>query len=137
MKGQIFSQMKGGSGGDSDANYELYARIAQNIYDRKVDASWVKQKAKFQIAGKYSFAVMTQQDYVFVDGNHNDVEILNKNDLSLIGTLKTDNNPVFSFLLQGLKLFVGCANNNLFVYEVDTLKRIKDIKSTNIIYCFH
>ena len=47
MKGQIFSQMKGGTGGDSDESYELYARIAQNIFDRKLDASWVNQKAKF------------------------------------------------------------------------------------------
>jgi hypothetical protein len=42
---------------------------------------------------------MTQSDYVFVDGNSNNVDILNKNDLSLIGSLKTDNNAVFSFLL--------------------------------------
>lgn len=37
---------------------------------------------------------------------------------------------------MGLKLLVGCAGNNLFVFEVDTCKRIKDVKSTNIIYCF-
>jgi hypothetical protein len=80
---------------------------------------------------------MTQQDYVFVDGNQNNVDVLNKNDLTSMGILKTDNNAIFSFLLQGLKLFVGCANNNLFVFEVDTLKRIKDIKSTSIVYCFH
>lgn len=80
---------------------------------------------------------MTQQDYVFVDGNQNNVDVLRKDDLSLIGQLKTDNNAVFSLLMQGLKVFVGCANNNLFVYEVDTLKRIKDIKSINIVYCFH
>jgi hypothetical protein len=107
------------------------------LVDKKIDGSWVNYGAKFQIVGKYSFAVMTQQDYVFVDGNNNNVDVLKKDDLSLFGKLKTDGNAVFSFIMQGLKLFVGCANNNLFVFEVDTLKRIKDIKSTSIIYCFH
>lgn len=63
--------------------------------------------------------------------------MLKKDDLSLIGSLKTDGYAVFSFLMQGLKLFVGCSNNYLFVFEVDSLKRIKDIRSTSIIYCFH
>ena len=76
-------------------------------------------KARYTVSGKLSFAVMASQDYVFMDGNDK-VEVLKKDDLSLIGTLKTDNNAVFSFLLQGLKLFVGCAGNNLFIFEVDT-----------------
>ena len=137
MKGSIFSQMKGPQGQDSDEAYELHSRIAQNIFDRKLDPAWVSQKGKYTISGKYSFAVLASQDYVFVDGNGNNVEMLKKDDLSLVGTLKTDGNAVFSFLLQGLKLFVGCANNNLFIFEIDTMKRIKDIKSTSIIYCFH
>lgn len=51
--------------------------------------------------------------------------------------MKTDGNAAFSFILHGMKLFAGCANNNLYVFEVDTLKRVKDIKSTSIVYCFH
>lgn len=56
-------------------------------------------QAKFKIQGKYSFAVMTQSDYVFVDGNQSNVDVLKKDDLSLIGTLMTDGNAVFSFVL--------------------------------------
>jgi len=63
--------------------------------------------------------------------------VLKKDDLTHLGQLKTDGNAIFSFIMQGLKLFVGCAGNNLFVFEVDTLKRVKEIKSTSIIYCFH
>jgi len=96
----------------------------------------VKHGPKFKIGSKYSFAVMAEQDYIFADGNGNNVDILKKDDLTHIGTLNTDGNAVFSFVLMGLKLLVGCAGNNLFVFEVDTCKRIKDIKSTNIIYCF-
>ena len=54
-----------------------------------------------------------------------------------MGSLKTDNNAVFSLVVHGLKLFAGCANNNLFVFEIDTLKRMKEIRSTGIVYCFH
>ena len=94
--------------------------------------------------GKYSFAVMSAQDYVFVDGNSNNVEVLNKNDLSLMATLSTDNNAVFSMIMIGQKLFAGCSNNNLFVFEIDPtklsshtpMKRSKDLKSTSFIYCF-
>lgn len=50
--------------------------------------------------------------------------MLKKDDFSLVGTLKTDGNPVFSMIVHGLKLFAGCAHNNLFVYEIDTQKRI-------------
>ena len=74
---------------------------------------------------------------MFIDGAQNNVDILKKDDLSLVGSLKTDNNAVFSIAAHGLKLFAGCDKNNLFVFEIDTLKRVKDIKSTSIIYCFH
>lgn len=89
------------------------------------------------IPAKYSFAILQHQDYVFVDGTGNNIDVLKKEDFSLIGTLKTDGHAVFSLVVHGLKLFAGCANNNLFVFEIDTLKRVKDIVSTNIVYCFH
>lgn len=58
---------------------------------------------------------------LFIDGVNNNIEVLKKDDLSLIGILKTDGNAVFSMVVHGLKLFAGCANNNLFVYEIDSL----------------
>jgi hypothetical protein len=122
---------------NNEMQYEAHLRVAQTIVDRKTDSSWATATAKFSVSNKYAFAVMTQQDYVFVDGNQNNVDVLKKEDLSLIGSLKTDGYAVFSFIMQGLKLFVGCSNNYLFVFEVDTLKRVKDIRSTSIIYCFH
>jgi hypothetical protein len=90
----------------------------------------------------------SQGDFLFVDGNHNNVEVLNKNDLTLLAVLKTDNNACFSFQLVGQKLFAGCSGNNLFVFEIDAAlkshtgppvqtKRIKDLKCTSIIYCFY
>jgi hypothetical protein len=80
-------------------NYEVHQRIAQSIFDRKNDPSWVNASAKYTVSGKYSFAVMTQSDYVFVDGNKNNVDVLKREDLSLVGSLQTDGNAVFSFIL--------------------------------------
>lgn len=48
----------------------------------------------------------------------------------------TDGNAIFSFIVNGLKLYAGCSKNNLYVYEIDSFKRVKDIKSSGIIYCF-
>ena len=94
------------------------------MFDRKLDSNWVSSKAKYTVPGKYSFAVLQSGDYVFVDGAGNNVEILKKDDLSLVGVLKTGGHAVFSLAVHGLKLFAGCANNNLFIFEIDTLKRI-------------
>jgi len=73
---------------------------------------------------------------VIADGVNNNIDVLKKEDLSVIGSLSTDGNAIFSFIVQGLKMFAGCAKQNLYLYELDTLKRIKDIKSAGIIYCF-
>jgi hypothetical protein len=73
---------------------------------------------------------------VIVDGANDNIEVLKRDDLSKIGTLSTDNNPVFSFLVNGLKLYAGCAKNNFYVYELDTMKRMRDLKSSGIIYSF-
>ena len=59
---------------------------------------------------------------MFVDGNHNNVEVHNKQDLNLVATLSTDNNAIFSMVLVGQKLFAGCTGNNLFVFELDIAK---------------
>ena len=131
----LMQQLKGGQ--DQEANLETHQRIAESLVERKFDSSWAVNQGKFGVTGKYSFSVLTQQDYVFVDGNQNNVDVLKREDLTRIGSMSTDNCAIFSFIMHGLKLFVGCSNNNLFVYEVDTLKRFKDIKSTSIIYCFH
>lgn len=82
-------------------------------------------------------------DWIFTDGNHNNLEVLSKHDLSHVATLKTDNQSAFSFIAVGQKLFAGCSGNNLFVFELEGLKekkeakRLKDLKSTSIIYCFY
>jgi hypothetical protein len=64
--------------------------------DRKYDRQWVTAQAKFPISGKYAFSILTQSELVFVDGNQNNIEVLNKDDLSFIGTIKTDNSPALS-----------------------------------------
>lgn len=104
--------------------------------DRKTGSDWVKHKGKYHIPGKYSFAVMMSQDLIYCDGHNNNVDILKRDDLTKVGSLATDNNPAFSFIVQGLKIYVGCAKNNLYVFEADTLNRIKDIKTAGIVYCF-
>lgn len=82
-----------------------------------------------------------------MDGNQNTLEVLSKEDLNVVGQLKTDNSSVFSFLVVGggNKVFAGCSGNNLFVFEIDasdvnkakaSMKLVKQIKSTSIIYCF-
>ncbi len=71
-----------------------------------------------------------------MDGIGNNIDVLKKEDLSKQGTLVTDGNAIFSFIVNGLKIYAGCAKNNLYVFEIDTFKRIKDIKSSGIIYCF-
>ena len=80
-------------------------------------------------------------DYIFVDGNANSIEVLSKSDLSLIGTLNTNGSAIFSIQIVGHKLFAGCSGNNLFVYELPDgqqqgFKRIKELKSTSIVYSF-
>lgn len=73
---------------------------------------------------------------MFVDGVGNNIDVLDKDTLVKSNTLSTDNNAIFSLLVNGLKLYAGCGKNNLFVFELDTMKRFKDIKSAGIIYCF-
>ena len=97
---------------------------------------WTKVKFKHTIGGKYAFSVLTHQDQIFVDGIGNNIDVLKKDDLSKITSLSTDGNAIFSFIVNGLKLYAGCAKNNLYVYELDTMKRFRDIKSSGIIYCF-
>lgn len=62
--------------------------------------------------------------------------MLNKNDMTKLGTMVTDGNPVFSFIVNGLKLYAGCAKNNLYVFELDSYKRFKDLKTAGIVYSF-
>jgi hypothetical protein len=64
--------------------------------DRKYDRQWISAQARFSISGKYAFSVLTHQDLVFVDGNQGNIEVLNKGDLTLIGTLNTDSSPALS-----------------------------------------
>ena len=71
-----------------------------------------------------------------VDGVSNRVDVLKKDDLTLAGSFDTYGNAVFCFIVHGLKAFVGCANNNLFVFDLETFKIVKEIKTANIIYCF-
>lgn len=90
---------------------------------------------------------MNHQDFVFADGNRNNIEVLNKNDLSLVGILNTENHAVFCMHIVGQKVFAGCSGNNLYVFELDPalkqphekpieIKSIKCLKSSGIIYSF-
>jgi hypothetical protein len=115
---------------------EAQSRIAQEIVDRKVGLDWINQKARYTISGKYSFAVHTHTDYVFVDGINNRVDVLKKDDLSLVGSFDTEGNAVFCFIVHGLKVFVGCAGNNLFIFDMDSFQKMHSIKTANIVYCF-
>jgi len=73
---------------------------------------------------------------IFVDGNGNNIDVLNKEDMKKINSLDTQGNSVFSFIVNGIKLYAGCAKNNLYIYELDSMKRFKELKTTGIIYCF-
>ncbi len=97
---------------------------------------WTSIKSKYSVYMKYSFSVLAHQDMVFVDGINNNIDVLSKDDLKKTGTLNTEGNAVFCFIVNGLKLYAGCAKNNLYVFELDTMTRFKEIKSTGIIYCF-
>ena len=79
-----------------DETYERQLQVANDILDRKYDRQWISAQARFSISGKYAFSVLTNQELVFVDGNQGNIEVLNKGDLTLIGTINTDNSPALS-----------------------------------------
>jgi hypothetical protein len=84
--------------------------------------------------------VFVNKDKVFIDGNKNTLEVLDGNNLELVTAQSTENSAIFSFTVVDNKLFAGSANS-LMVFEIDnenrnSLKKIKEVKSTNIIYSF-
>jgi hypothetical protein len=106
-----------------DETQERHLKIARDIIDRKFDRMWVTAQAKHPIQGKYSFSVHNHGDIVFVDGNQNNIEVLNKRDLSFIGSIKTENAQALSIsLIADNKLFAGCQGKRLQVFEIDTSK---------------
>ena len=68
---------------------------------------------KFKIANKYAFSVLQQNGVVFVDGNENNIDVLNAKNLSLIQSLNTDKKAIFSFIAIENFMFCGLAGKVL------------------------
>jgi hypothetical protein len=71
---------------------------------------------KFRIANKYAFSVMHQNGLVFVDGNENNVDVLNAKDLTSVQQISTDKKASFSFIMIDNMLFCGLAGKKLNVF---------------------
>jgi hypothetical protein len=54
-----------------------------------------------------------------VDGNENNVDVLDAKDLSRIQSLKTDKKAIFSFIVVGNFLFCGLAGKFLQAFSMN------------------
>jgi hypothetical protein len=63
--------------------------------------------------------VLHQNGLIFVDGNENNVDILDAKDLSRIQSLKTDKKAIFSFIVVGNFLFCGLAGKVLQAFSMN------------------
>ena len=59
---------------------------------------------------------MHQNGLVFVDGNENNIDVLNAKDLTAVQQISTDKKASFSFIMIDNMLFCGLAGKKLNVF---------------------